>query len=479
MFGVTRESRRSGLPDVANIVGPLINTLPSRTIVEPSAQVLPWLRQIREEMLVLREHEQMPLKKIREWHLLPAGSPPFDTLFVYEYESLGDALRKLGGAWAYRSVTALQSTDIPLTLSVVGSPVLHLNLIYDSRLFAKQTIAGIAGHLQTLIENFIAEPDSLLGKVQMLAACERRWLIEERNQTDSTGAADLCAHQLFELQAELTPAAPAIDRAGTAISFEQLNAWSNQLAGFLREQGAGPGVFVGVCFPRSPDAVAAVLAVLKSGAAFVLVPPDLPTLRLAAMLNDVHPKFVISSAEHVGKLAGCVSVVLCLDELAGVVAQQSKRNLPCTTRPDYLAYATFTSGSTGTPKAVVHTHRSLTNHTRAASRVYGISSTDRRLQFAAIGSDMFLSEVFTYLCSGAALIFCMDAAGNSISEFLRLIDTHRITITGLPSSWWNGWAAAMERGDLTIPPCLRAVIVGMERLNSAALASFRRAVGES
>jgi len=79
--------------------------------------------------------------------------------------------------------------------------------------------------------------------------------------------------------------------------------------------------------------------------------------------------------------------------------------------------------------------------TLGVAPVYGISSADRRLQFAAMGSDMFVSEVFTYLCSGATLVFCLDDAGNSVTEFVRLVDAHRITITGLPSSWWSEWAA--------------------------------------
>jgi amino acid adenylation domain-containing protein len=478
VFGVTRTGRRPGTPGAANMVGPLINTLPFRIAADPGARVLPWLRHVREQMLAMRECEHTPLTRIRDWSVLPAGAPPFDTLFVYEYERLGETLRKLGGSWRERQVTRLQRTDALLTLAAAGSLHLGLDVVYDSRLFCRETASGMAGHLQTLIESFISQPDCRLAEVNMLTARERRWLIEERNQTEATDAADLCAHQLFERAAKRRPDAVAIDGSAGSISFAQLNRRSNQLAGLLRERGAGPEDLVGVCLRRSPDAVAAVLAVLKAGAAFVLLPPNVSAPRLTAMLLDAQPRFVIASEEHAGKLDCCEGVVLSIDRLEDVIARQAWSNLDCLTRPENAAYAAFTSGSTGRPKAAIVTHRALANHTREVARIYGITCADRRLQFAAIGSDMFISEVFTYLCSGATLAFCLDPGGNSIAEFLRLIEAHRITIIGLPSSWWSGWAAAMENGDLAIPHSLRAVIVGMERLNPAALAAFRRAAGD-
>jgi amino acid adenylation domain-containing protein len=477
VFGVTRAGR-GGTPGAANMVGPLINTLPFRIAADPEALVLPWLRHVREQTLGMREFEHTPLPKFREWNILPGGAPPFDTLFVYEYERVGETLRKLGGRWRERQVTRLQRTDAPLTLAAASSPHLSLDVIYDTRLFCRETAAGIAGYLQTLIESFMAQPDCRLAEVNMLTASERRWLIEERNQTEATDAAEFCAHQLFEREAERRPDAVAIDSPAGSISFAQLNRRSNQLARLLREEGAGPEDLVGVCLRRSPDAVAAVLAVLKAGAAFVLLPPDLPAERLAAMLHDGRPKLALAAEPYASKLAGCGCRVLVLERLETDVARQSASDLPCLAKLDNAAYLAFTSGSTGRPKAAILTHRALVNHTLGVAPVYGISSADRRLQFAAMGSDMFVSEVFTYLCSGATLVFCLDDAGNSVTEFVRLVDAHRITITGLPSSWWSEWVAAISRGDLPMPRCLRAVIVAMEQVNPMALAAWRRVTGD-
>lgn len=477
VFGVTRGGRRSPTA-AANMVGLLINTLPFRMAAPPDAVALPWLKEVREQVLAMREHEHTPLSKIREWNTLPPGMAPFDSLFVYDHERPGDALRRAGGNWRHRTLTRVQRTDSPLTLAAYGEPILSLDVIYDTRLYCRDTIAGIAAHMEALLTSFVEQPHGRLGELNMLSGRERRWLVEERNQTASAYAADLCAHQLFEREAERRPAAVALDDAGRSISFEQLNRQSNQLAGLLRERGAGREDMVGVCMDRSPDAVVAVLAVLKAGAAFALLSPDLPAERLASMLQDARPKLVIATEVHATKLTACGCEVLILERAQAAIARQSPSNLPCIAKPENTAYAAFTSGSTGRPKGAVITHRSLANHTLAVARAYGVSCADRRLQFGAFGSDMFVSEIFTYLGNGASLVFCLDPAGNSITEFLRLIEAHRITITGLPASWWSEWVDAISGGGLAMPPSLRAVIVAMERMNPAALIAWRRATGD-
>jgi amino acid adenylation domain-containing protein len=311
--------------------------------------------------------------------------------------------------------------------------------------------------------------------LSLLTERERREPIDQPTQA-TTLRVDLCAHQLFERQVQQRPAAIALEHGGEAISYAEVNRRANRLAHLLRERGAGAEDLVGVCLDRSPEAVIAVMAVLKAGAAFVMFGPNLPAGRLAAMLQDASPKLVITTDAHEEKLSGCS--VLSLDREWAHIDRQSASNPDCTAALDNAAYAVFTSGSTGRPKAVVVTHRSLANHSLAVSRIYGVSPGDRRVQFGAVGSDIFLSEVFTNLCSGVTLVFCLDRGGNSVAEFLRLIEVHRITLTGLPSSWWAEWAAAMARGDLAIPPSLRLVIVGMEQVNPAALAAFRKAAGD-
>lgn len=468
VFGLTRAGRHS-VPRANEIIGVLINTTPFRVIVDGSASVLSFLQQIRQQSIAAREFEHTPIEKVWEWAGLPPGMPPFDSVLVFEHERPAETFQKLGGAWRNRVITRAQRTDSPLTLAAYGSPLLTLDIIYDASLFTTTTIAALAGHLQMLLVSFIAQPENRVSKINMLTAAEREWLIGGRNSA-TVAPQELCAHQLFEQQALRTPNAIALDGPGGPISYDRLNQRANQLARHLRERGAGPEDFVAVCLDPSPDAVTAALAILKAGAAFLPLHPGLPPARLRAMLNDACPALVITEGRHLSFLGACKQPVLRLDQLS--LSDQPKHNLPSLSAAGNAAYAIYTSGSTGLPKAVVISHRSLVNHTLAAARAYDISESDRRLQFATLAADMFVAEVFNYLCHGATLVSGLHDQVVSVREFLRLLETHRITITGIPSTWWKEWAGA------ALPACLRAVIVGMERVDAAAVLAWKRSAGQ-
>jgi amino acid adenylation domain-containing protein len=477
VFGVTRAGWRASVANGGEMVGLLINTLPFRTAVHPGAALAPWLRQIGEQWAGLRPYEHNPLEKIREWSGLPPGMPLFDSILVYDREPPPETLRKLGGSWLDRTLRRAQRTDVPLTLVAYGRPFFSLEIVYDGRLFARETAVGMARHLRTLLRSFAAQRDAPLAALRMLAAPEEAWLLSELNRTEVPFEKDQCVHRLFERQAAQAPEAAALESEGGAVSYGELNRRANRLARFLGGRGAGPEDLIAICIGRHPEAVVSVVAVLKAGAAFLPLDPSLPPGRLARMLEDARPKLVLVWDDGGPDLASSGREVVNLDRLGSEIARLPSENLPGLATPGNAAYAMYTSGSTGAPKAVVVAHGALLNHTLAASRAYGITRGDRRLQFASPGSDMFVAEVFNYLCNGATLVFCPETRGVSVAEFLRALDELRITVTGVPSSWWNEWVAAIADGAWVPPPALRAVITGMERVSPAAFLKWTQIIG--
>jgi amino acid adenylation domain-containing protein len=477
VFGVTRAGRHSSLANGGEMVGLLINTLPFRIAVDPGAALAPWLRQIGEQWAGLRQYEHTPLERIREWSGLPPGMPLFDSILVYDHERSPESLRKLGGSWLARTLRRTQRTDVALTLVAYGRPCVSLEIVYDGRLFARETAAGMARHLHTLLRSFAAQPDAPLAALKMLAAPEEAWLLSELNRTEVSFEKDQCVHRFFERQAEQVPEEAALESEGGATCYGELNRRASRLARFLGGRGAGPEDLIAICMGRHPEAVVSVMAVLKAGAAFLPLDPSLPPGRLARMLEDARPKLVLVRDDGGPDLTSSGREVVNLDRLRCEIARLPSENLPGVAMPGNAAYAMYTSGSTGTPKAVVVTHGALLNHTLAASRAYGITRGDRRLQFASPGSDVFVAEVFNYLCNGATLVFCPDTRGVSVAEFLRALDELRITVTGVPSSWWNEWVAAISDGAWVPPPALRAVITGMERVSPAAFLRWRQIIG--
>ncbi|MEO8658780.1 MAG: amino acid adenylation domain-containing protein [Bryobacteraceae bacterium] len=448
VFGVTRSGRAT--PDDARSVGFYINTLPLRVAVDAQATLGPWLQQLRSTWLALREVEHTPLSQAAEWGGLPAGQTPFESLLNYDHETPGDTLGNRG------SLRRLQRTDSTLTLAAFGSPVLTLELIFDTRRYSHRTMAAAVRHLGAILESFTVQPAPRLGGLNILTEEDRAVLLRGATPMD---VPEVCAHNLFALQAERTPTHVAIEAGDGCITYADLNARANLLASQLEAAGVNPRDLVAVCMEASPESVIAILAILKAGGAFLPVAPDLPEDRRQAILADARPVLLLSSATP--------------PAAAGGRTEDTEDRIT----PDDLAYVIYTSGSTGQPKAVAMPHRALVNHSLAASGVYGISDTDRRLQMASIGADFFIAEVFNYLCRGATLVFGWDRRNRSVREFLQVLDQRRITVTGMPTGWWREWMAAAEHSDVPLPASLRAVVIGMEKAEAADFAKWKRLAG--
>jgi len=471
VFGVTRACRGTSTPNAASAVGPFVNTLPFRTPVPLDATLLSWLAEIRTRWTAMRDYEHAPFDKIRQWSGIPPGQPLFDTVLHYEREPVGEAMRKLGGAWVDRHVTRLQRTDVGLTLAVYGSPVLTLNLVYDARWFSRETVVAMAGHVKTLLESFLGQPGSRLSTLKMLTPSEERQLLGSRRTPVEF---DGCAHALFERQARRTPEKTALDTPSGSVSYRNLNEQANRLARLLQQRGVRPEDRVAVLLSPSPEAIIAVLAVLKAGAAFVPLEPGQPPERLAQMLESAGPKLVISQDAN---LVSGPSEVACWEQLQDEMSSQPSSDPLQLATPENAAYAIFTSGSTGKPKGVVVTHRSLVNYLLAAHQIFGFSEADRRLQFASVGADLFVAEVFNSLSWGAVLVFGLPRQGTSAGDFLRFLHQARITITGIPSSWWAELVAALADGRYTLPVSLRALVAGMERVDPVVFQTWKRLAG--
>jgi amino acid adenylation domain-containing protein len=456
VFGAIRACRYSSIPGVAGMAGLLINTLPVKIDTSPEAEVLPWLKQIRQNWLGQRPWEQTPIEIVQEASGLAPGEPLFETVLSYDREPVADRFETVAG-WQDLSMTRLQRTDTPLTLVAYGLPVVRVELVYDTARFSKTTITSMVGHLAEITEALIRNPEQKLGALNMLSADEETSLIEASRGPQIEYPSGLCAHRLFEDQVRRIPRQIALEGAGESVSYEDLNKRSNQLAHLLHSMSIGPEDVVAVALDRGPSAIVAFLGILKAGAIFLALSPDLPAGRVASILEDAQPVLVLGP-EVLTQAAGMPE-----DDLADHATSANG------------AYAVYTSGSTGTPKGILVTHRSLVNHTLSAIRTFCLSEADRRFQFAPLGSDVFIAEVLNYMSSGATLVFA--SGRHSVHEYSRLLDRHRITIAAFTGSWWTEWVAALAEGALQIPPSLRAVVAGMEQISPAALRDWKTLSG--
>src|SRR5262249_25072279 len=179
------------------------------------------------------------------------------------------------------------------------------------------------------------------------------------------------------------PDAPAVEHDGRTINYGELNGKANRLANYLRAMKVGAEVPVGLCVERSVEMVVALLAIFKSGGVYVPLDATYPDQRLAFMLEDTRAAVVISEQSLLDKLPGGDAKVVCLDRDREEIGRFSDEDPGVEVHPETAAYVIYTSGSTGQPKGVCTSYGSAANHFLAAKEAFGLTASDRVLQFAS------------------------------------------------------------------------------------------------
>jgi amino acid adenylation domain-containing protein len=276
----------------------------------------------------------------------------------------------------------------------------------------------------------------------------------------------------FELQVARAPDAPALRFGGETLSYAELDCRANQIAHRLIDLGVGPESLIGISVARSFEQIIGVLGILKAGAAYVPLDPQLPEARLAYLLADSAVAHVLVHRPTAARYAEVACSLVDLDE---VLATPSWRDHPGRrgTRSS-SAYVIYTSGSTGAPKGVVIEHGSLLNHVEVTRQIYQLSARDRVLQFASLSFDVSVEEIFPCLASGGTLVLRAEAMLDSVSTFLAACAAWEITVLSLPTAFWHELVAAPEVLDVAWPPSVRLVILGGEAVQREALARWQR-----
>ena len=281
-------------------------------------------------------------------------------------------------------------------------------------------------------------------------------------------------HNLFEQQARRSPEAVAVVDQNSSTTFRDLDRRADLLASRLSDRGIGPGSTVGLGFDHCTEFVVSLLAVLKSGAAFLPLDPSYPSARLAFMVVDSSASLILTHSRFAGAWSATKSV-FCLDTDASST-DLSYRNTPAPpVSGDDPAYLIYTSGSTGTPNGVQVSHHAIAQHILSVIRCFGLGPSDRILGFASLSFDAALEQLLGGLVSGATLVFRAPVLPSAL-ELSRFIAKQRITVADLPPSIWvaltETWAKTSATSDATT---LRLVIVGGEEMPSSGLKLWREA----
>ncbi len=383
-----------------------------------------------------------------------------------------------------------ESAEVCIALQHRNGEML-LTIDADASRFDASTLGRWAECLTRLVDGAVSTPTATLKRIDIVGDEMRTVMLGLWNETAVLRSGPQLMHRLIEAQVAATPARTAVEFGGRTLTYRALNDCANVLALQLVAHGVGAGAFVGICVERSLDLVVALLAIHKTGAAFLPIDPDLPRERVRFMLEDSSTAMVLAHASTLDRVrvltAGLPMVLRVVggesDAAGSCVSDRAKDasttesaawpqtpDLPDRASADDLAYLMYTSGSTGRPKGVLVSHRALCNHAQWFATALEMTAADRMLQHASISFDAALVELFAPLVSGGTVVLAAPHAHRDVLALPALLQRERISVVQLVPSALRVVASTQEFARCT---ALRFLVSGGEVLDGQ-LASMVR-----
>ncbi len=414
--------------EVEGLIGFFLNTLVLRSQINPSMTFLELLAQVRQTTLDAYAHQEIPVEKLIEV-LQPVRtvnhSPLFQVLFLLQ--NMPRHALELPGLHVTRFPHTVDAAvyDLSCALHEEGGQIIG-RLTYRRDLFLPTTIARLASHYQTLLQSAVEDPTCTVAALPMLTAEERRQFLATWNQTAIQHPIETSLVELFAAQVTQRPEAIAFITDHATITYDKLDRNANQLAGHLRATGVEKGTIVGVCLPRSFDAVIALLAIFKVGAVYLPLDPAYPRKRLAFMLADSAAPLIITTTRLQPTLPTDSATLVCIDKLPVILSScHPITTSPC--HPDDPAYMIYTSGSTGQPKGVVVPHRQILNRLWWMWRNYPFQPEEVSGQKTALSFVDSLWELLGPLLQGSPTVIIPDEVVRDPQRLIQSLAKHGIT----------------------------------------------------
>ena len=456
------------------LVGQCANILPLRTRIDPEAPFTKLLKDTWDTVLDAQENwnytfGQLALK-------LNVPRDPSRLPLVSVLFNLDPAMAKVRFAGlAHRVVSGPRHAfqyDLGFNL-IEEARELRVECDFNTHLFDADNIRAWLDGFIALLRHIVTEPDQAIATLPMIPEPAMADDAGTPALESIPGEAQLGVHDLIEAQVRRTPDATAVVDTHGAFTYAQLGGRATRLAGKLQSLGIGPGATVGICLERNGDLVTAILGVLKTGAAYVPVAPDLPTPRLSDILHGAGVAAVVTHAALAPALpaGGWRTVALDTDEMTGAAADPFTP--PGNADPDRLAYVIYTSGSTGQPKGVEIPQRAVVNFILAMQRDPGFTPRDAVLALSPVSFDISVLELLVPLTVGARTVIAPRSAATDPAALQELIANSGVTVVQATPSTWRMLLSSGWRGH----PSLR-LLSGGEAMTADLARQLRRCGAE-
>jgi amino acid adenylation domain-containing protein len=433
LIGAPADGRRR--PEFASMLGFFLHTMVLRTRPQADLTFREYLGEVKDTLMGALAASDIPFDQlVRELHPKRDASrhPLFQVMFADERPASAPQPHPRWDLTRMDVSTCASKMDLYVGLEKRPEGMIG-RFLYNTDIFDASTLRRMVGHWIALLEGILKDPGARLSALPLLTP-EEAEVLSRRNNT-LRPVPHTTISQMFEDRAARNPCAVAVECDGAWLTYRELNQKANRLARKLRETGAGPETLVGLCVERSCDMAVALLAILKTGAAYLPLDPALPEERFRMILEDAKAPILLCGA---GLRPATSAKRVFTDEGVG-----SGGNLEAFTKPENLAYVLYTSGSTGRPKGVEISHSAVVNFLESMRREPGFTAADTLLAVTTLSFDIAALEIFLPLIAGGRLVI---AGREDAREPARLVELIREVAPSVMQAAPATWRAAVEAG---------------------------------
>lgn len=451
IFGRVVSGRNIDISDIEKMVGLFINTIPVRVKSERELKFVDLLIRIQNQSIESSEYDHISLMKIQEEAEL--GENSVQTILAFENYYVDDVSKDYG----YEIESSKEQTDFDLALAVSQDNSLRFNLMYKEGKYSKREMDYLLEHFKNLILDALSDPGKKVSELSAIGNQEKRDIMTLFNQPICDFSKDTIIDR-FEKIVNRFPRKIAVESESECVTYIELNQRSNYIAKQLMDHGVKQNEIVAIMMNRSCEMVAAMMAVLKCGAAYLPIAPNQPNDRICYMLTDSKVNVVIVDymVSNITALDRCY--IIDLGKQKNIIEDNVHRDI----MPESLAYTIYTSGTTGNPKGVLIEHRNLINLVDWLAGELQLNEESTVIQNFAFIFDGSVWEIFPTVLSGSRLRIVSDEEKMNPEKFISIFPGAHLTI--IPSMYRELLNYAKTNNKITQLHSLKTLLLAAEEL---------------